>query len=102
MGYGHKYKTRNFAPSPRNSRILYSVLSLLEKEIATKLLLKLVELLNFRKELWVYIYKEPLTGLAWWVPQVWIARFDSEDLYLELVLGPLMFSVNHHCQFAWT
>lgn len=56
MGYGHKYKTRNFAPSPRNARILDSVLSLLEKEIATKLLLKLIELLNFRKELWVYIY----------------------------------------------
>lgn len=67
MGYGHKYKTRNFVPSPRNARILYSVLSSLEKEIATKLLLKLVELLNFRKELWVYIYKEPLTGLAWWI-----------------------------------
>lgn len=102
MGYGHKYKTRNFAPSPRNTRIIYSVLSLLEKEIATNLFFKLVELLNFRKELWVYIYNEPPTGLAWWVPRVWIARFDSGDIYLELVLGPLMANVTLHCQLAWT
>lgn len=48
MGYGHKYKTKNFASSPRNIRIIYSVLSLLEKEIATNLFFKLVEILNFR------------------------------------------------------
>lgn len=48
--------------------------------------------------MWVYIYKESLTGLAWWVPLVSIARFDSGTLYLELLSGPLMANVNLHCQ----
>lgn len=39
-----------------NTKIMYSALPLLEKEITTNLLLKLVELLNFRKELCVGLY----------------------------------------------